>query len=98
MLVAITDMEHQHRWTVNRAPVSFGVRAVQPDGMLVVGDHVMEGGPEGAARPLGQGPKKGLFCSIRGWVDLGFCDCRPLHAYGSGCGLSGQGRRGTVRG
>jgi hypothetical protein len=58
MLVAITDMEHQHRWTVNRAPVSFGVRAVQPDGMLVVGDHVMEGGPEGAARPLGQGPKK----------------------------------------
>jgi len=26
---AIPDMEHQHRWTVNSAPVSFGVRAVQ---------------------------------------------------------------------
>ena len=55
---AIPDMEHQHCWTVNSAPVSFGVRAVQPDGMVVVGHHVMEGGPEGPARPLGEGPKE----------------------------------------
>jgi hypothetical protein len=53
---AIADMEHQHRWTANSASVSFGVRAVQPNGMLVVGHHVMEGGPEGPARPLSLDP------------------------------------------
>ena len=26
--------------------------------MVVVGHHVMEGGPEGPARPLGQGPEE----------------------------------------
>jgi hypothetical protein len=56
--LAIPDMEDQHRWTASSAPVSFGVRAVQPDGMLVVGHHVMEGGPEGPTRPLGEGPEK----------------------------------------
>src|SRR4029434_1286799 len=52
------DMEDQHRWTASSAPVSFGVGAVQPDGMVVVGHHVMEGGPEGPARPLGEGPEE----------------------------------------
>jgi hypothetical protein len=50
--LAIPNMEQQHRWTASSAPISFGVRAVQPDGMVVVGHHVMEGGPEGPTRPL----------------------------------------------
>ena len=54
----ILDMEHQHRWTASRAPVSFGVRAVPPDGTVVVGDHVMEGGPEGPTRTLDERPKQ----------------------------------------
>jgi hypothetical protein len=55
---AIPDMEHQNCLAANPAPVSFGVRAVQPDGMLVVGHHVMEVGPEGPTRPLDEGPEK----------------------------------------
>jgi len=52
--LAVPDMEYQHRWAVSTAPVSFGIRAVQPDGMLVVGHHVMQGGPEGPTRTLGE--------------------------------------------
>lgn len=39
-----------------------------------------------------------LFCSIRGWAELGFCGCTPLPADGSRCALSVQRRPGTVRG
>ena len=39
-------------------PVSFGVRAVQPHDMLVVGHDIVQGGPEGPARTLGDRPKE----------------------------------------
>jgi hypothetical protein len=63
--LAVTNMEHQHRWTANSLPVSFGVRAVQPDGMVVVGDHVMERGPEGPAGPLGEGPDEAEHLGVQ---------------------------------
>jgi hypothetical protein len=52
---AIPDMEHQDSWAANTAPISFGIRAVQPDGMLVIAHHIMEGSPEGTARRLQRG-------------------------------------------
>ena len=55
---AVADMEHQDSWAANTAPVSFGVRAVQPDGMLVIGHHIMEGSPEGPTRTLGECAEK----------------------------------------
>jgi hypothetical protein len=56
--LAIPDMEHQHGWAANTAPVAFSVRAVQPDNMLVVGHHIMEGSPEGPTRTLDECPEK----------------------------------------
>ena len=54
----IPHMEHQHRWAADTAPVAFSVRAVQPDDMLVVGHHIMEGSPEGPTRTLDECPER----------------------------------------
>jgi hypothetical protein len=58
---AVPDMKHQHRWTADSAPVAFGVRPVQPNDGLVVGHHVMQGGPEGPARTLGERPEEAEY-------------------------------------
>jgi len=43
---------------VKAAPCSFALREVQPDGMLVVGDNIVHGGPEGTSRTLRDCPEK----------------------------------------
>jgi hypothetical protein len=56
--LAVPNVEHQDGWAASGAAVAFGVGAVERDGMLVVGHHVVQGGPEGSAGTLGERPKK----------------------------------------
>jgi hypothetical protein len=43
---------------VKPAAFSFALGEVQPDGMLVVGDNIMHGDPEGPSRMLRDCPEK----------------------------------------
>jgi hypothetical protein len=70
---AIAHVEHQHRWAANTAPISFGVRGVQPDDVLVVGHHIMEGCSEGPARTLGQGPEEAEHLASADELLVGVC-------------------------
>jgi hypothetical protein len=56
---AIANVEDKRLQAVQPAPLPFALRDVHPDGMLVAGDSIMQGDPEGPSRTLGQGPEKG---------------------------------------
>jgi hypothetical protein len=55
---AIPYVEHKGLLAVKAAPRSFALREVQPDGMLVVGDNIVHGDPEGTSRTLRDCPEK----------------------------------------
>lgn len=56
---AIPHMQHHRLLAVQTAPLPFALSDVQPHGMLVVGHHIVEGDPEGTARPLRERPEEG---------------------------------------
>jgi hypothetical protein len=55
---AIPHVEHKRLLAVKPASLPFALRDVQPEGMLVVGDNIMQGDPEGPSRTLGERPEK----------------------------------------
>ena len=61
---AIPYVEHQGLLAVKAAPRSFALREVQPDGMLVVGDNIVHGDPEGTSRTLRDCPEKPSIWSM----------------------------------
>jgi hypothetical protein len=57
-------VEHQGLLAVKAARRSFALREVQPDGMLVVGDNIVHGDPEGTSRTSATVPKKPSIWSM----------------------------------
>ena len=55
---AIPYVKHKGLLAVKAAPLSFALREVQPDGMLVVGDNIMHSDSEGTSRTLRDCPEK----------------------------------------
>ena len=49
---AIPHVEHKGLLAAKATAFSFALSDVQPDGMLVVGDDIMHGDPEGPARTV----------------------------------------------
>jgi hypothetical protein len=56
---AIPRMKHKGLQAAKTAPLPFALRDVQPHRMLVAGYNIMQGDPEGTARPLPELPEKG---------------------------------------
>ena len=46
---AVTDMAHEHSLVVEGSSLTLGTRHIDRDGMLIIGDDVVELDPEGAA-------------------------------------------------
>jgi hypothetical protein len=60
----IPYVEHKGLLAVKAAPRSFALREVQPDGMVVVGDNIVHGDPEGPPERSATVPKKPSIWSM----------------------------------